>query len=92
MIREVVNASIRYSVSITNPNGDDDGNGETNFQEYFYSGQDGNLGAPYVYFDIVTNGCLDNNSIWDMKVALNEEDTFFYDEIDGMGAIRRLGI
>lgn len=81
---EVLNAGIRYSVSIPNPNGDDNGNGETNFQEYFYAGQQGNLGAPYVYFDIITSGCLDSNSGWDMKVALNEEDTFFDDEIDGI--------
>lgn len=66
----VVDVQIRNNFTITNPTGDDDADGETNWQEEFMI--DSN--PPFVYFDIKTTGCLDANTTYDMELSLTEHD------------------
>lgn len=66
---DVIDAKIRTNIVINNPNGDDDSNGETNWEEAFMIDNQ----PPYVYFDIKTTGCLDNNLDWDMEISLTRE-------------------
>lgn len=68
---DVIDAKIRTTVVINNPNGDDDNDGETNWEEEYFNDNQ----PPYMYFDIKTTGCLDNNPDWDMKISLAEEDS-----------------
>lgn len=66
----VVDVQIRNNITVPNPTGDDDADGETNWQEEFMI--DSN--PPFVYFDIKTIGCLDANTTYDMELSLTEHD------------------
>lgn len=79
----VIYANIRTNVVVDNPNGDDDGDGETNFEEeFFIDGQ-----GAYVYFDIKTVGCIDNNNDYDMEISLTEKDGIADDDVNGIAEL-----
>ncbi len=67
----VTGVGIRTTKVINNPNGDADGDGETNWQEEFFNDEQ----RPFVYFDIQTSGCVDDlDDNYDMEFALAERD------------------
>ncbi len=67
----VIDADIRHNITnVLDPSGDEDGDGETNFQEEFFV--DGN--PPLVYLDIKTLGCIDTDDVYDMQLSLTETD------------------
>ena len=76
----VISAVIRHNITVTNGSGDDDGDGETNFEEEFFI----DSSPPFVYIDIQTSGCVDSNSDYDMEISLTDLDGGLDDDIDSI--------
>lgn len=65
---DVIDAKFRTNVVLNTQNGD--------FEAEFFQ----NNSPPYVYFDIKTTGCLDNNLDWDMELTLEMVNPPYYNE------------
>ncbi len=64
---DVTNVTFRYNPSVVaNPNGDDNSDGQSNFQEEYFI----DYNHPYFYIDVQTTGCYDTDNADDFGLNL----------------------
>ncbi len=70
----VTNVDFRTNPNVVaNPNGDDDGDGQSNFQQEYFQDYDGT----YLYIDVQTSGCLDADTNVDFGLDIYIDNSWW---------------